>query len=196
MPYPNLNSTGAILLAGAVLSTACRPDAAQSGAANVAAADTAAGQEQVSGAAAEAAAAPPLPPTAEPFQTTDFRRGKAAGDKKIEGTLDAIAPGSPELDGTYLRVRLSGLDPGPHAWHIHNGPCAEIGRIIVPFTATDSIQGIGEPIVADASGRAEHTTFVPTDMLSRQRMDKRAYSVRVHERAGPDPGQSVACARL
>lgn len=172
------------MVAGGLLSTACQQEAAQTRAAELSTADTA------------AAAVPPPPPDAEPFQTTDFRRGKAAGDKKIEGTLDAIAPDSPDLDGTYLRVRLSGLAPGPHAWHIHNGPCAEIGRIIVAFTPTDSIQGIGESIVADASGRVEHSTFVPTDMLSRQRMEKRAYSVRVHERDGPDPGQSIACARL
>ncbi|CAN5322550.1 hypothetical protein BH24GEM2_BH24GEM2_04980 [soil metagenome] len=186
MPNRILQRTGAFLLAGVVLSTACRQEAAQTPAADIAAADT----------AAEAASAPPLPPNAEPFQTTDFRRGQAAGDKKIEGTLDAIAPESPELNGTYLRVRLSGLDPGPHAWHIHNGPCSQVGRIIVALTAIDTIPGIGAPIVADASGRAEHTTFVPTDMLSRQRMELRAYSVRVHERDGPDPGLSVACARL
>jgi hypothetical protein len=192
VPYPILQRTGAVLLAGAVLSAACRREAAQTPAEEAAAADTAAAQEQV----AEAASAPPLPPNAEPFQTTDFRRGQAAGDKKIEGTLDAIAPDSPDLNGTYLRVRLSGLDPGPHAWHIHNGPCSQIGIIIVALTATDSIQGISEPIVADASGRAEHVTFIPTDMLSRQRMELRAYSVRVHERDGPDPGPSVACARL
>ena len=193
MPYLTLQRTAAVLLAGAVLSSACRQEAAQGRAAEMQAADTAAAQEQV----AEAAAAPALPPpTAEPFQTTDFKRGQGAGDKKIEGTLDAIAPDSPELDGTYLRVRLSGLNPGPHAWHIHNGLCAEVGRIIVAMTSTDTIQGIDKPIVADAGGNADHTAFVPTDMLSRQRMELRAYSVRVHVGDGPDYGLSMACARL
>lgn len=192
MPYLTLQRTGAVLLVGAVLSSACRQEAAQGRAADMTAADTLAAREQV----AETAAVPPPPPNAEAFQTTDFRRGHGAGDSKIEGTLEAIAPDSPDLDGTYLRVRLSGVEPGPHAWHIHNGLCAAIGRIIVALTPTDSIQGIDRPIVADAAGKADHTAFVPTEMLSRQRMEKRAYSVRVHVRNGPDPGPSVACARL
>lgn len=193
MLYLTLQRTAAVLLAGAILSSACRQEAAQGRGAEMQAADTAAAQEQV----AAATAAPALPPpTAEPFQTTDFKRGQGAGDKKIEGTLDAIAPDSPELDGTYLRVRLSGLNPGPHAWHIHNGLCGEVGRIIVAMTFTDTIQGIDRPIVADAGGNADHTAFVPTDRLSRQRMELRAYSVRVHVHAGPDYGLSAACARL
>ncbi len=186
MAYPILRRTGAILVAGGLLSTACQQEAAQTRAAELSTADTS---------AAAAAAVPPPPPDAEPFQTTDFRRGKAAGDKKIEGTLDAIAPDSPDLDGTYLRVRLSGLDPGPHAWHPQRSLCRH-RQDHCRLHTHGFHQGIGESIVADAKRPGRHSTFVPTDMLSRQRMEKRAYSVRVHERDGPDPGQSIACARL
>ena len=168
--------------------------------------NTAVAEEQPAGPAAAVAAPAPvvaapagpvLPrPTSEPFQTTDFRAGAGAEGREIGGTLEAFPSQPGEPDGVYLYARVTGLTPGPHAWHIHAGPCSEVGRIIVPFTATEDTAGIAGPLVADSSGAAEQTVYVPLNLLSRQRMEVRAYSVRVHVGSGIDFGPSRACARL
>lgn len=142
-------------------------------------------------------AAARVPPGAQPFHTTEFKAGAGAKSKRgIKGTLEAFPSQPNEPNGVYVRVRLAGLRPGTHAWHIHNGPCSDIGRVIVALTPADTMQGIAQPIVADSAGTAEQTAFVLINALSRKRMELRAYSVRVHVPEGDHTAPSEACARL
>lgn len=161
-------------------------------------------------------------PTTEPTameSTAMFEPGPAGAN--VSGMV-RIIPSDEEL---RLEVQLNGLTEGEHAWHIHNAPCGEEGPIVVAITPTaDHPEGVGDPIEAGADGSAEADVTIPRDRIppglqnvlgtsgmvgqpgaATGQADTAAqatgaqgdqFSLHVHERAGVDHGQTVACADL
>lgn len=77
----------------------------------------------------------------------------ASGQAGIGGTVRAID--LPATEDIQVQVEATGLPPGPHAWHIHAGSCAQQGAVVVPFTPTRQMEGLDEDIRADANGEAQ-----------------------------------------
>lgn len=102
----------------------------------------------------------------------------------------------PNTSDMQIQVELSGLTTGAHAWHIHSGACGQQAPVLVAFTPTAQMQGLDEPITANANGEAKEDARIPSDRLTRQQLEAGAYSVHVHQRAGLDHGPTVACANL
>jgi Cu/Zn superoxide dismutase len=113
-----------------------------------------------------------------------------------DGTVSGNVEIDPNLDGTAISVQFTGLTPGEHAWHIHQGTCATPGDVVVPFTDTESMMGIGEPLTADEEGNASAEVTVPAASLATDAIETGDYSLHVHERGGTDSGASVACSDL
>lgn len=130
------------------------------------------------------------------IRAADYRPGPGAGDRPVDGTVRLLAPRSGEFEGFHMYTRVEGLRPGEHAWHIHAGPCGTDAAVVVAFTATKAQQGIDQPLVAGSDGKAMETAFLPGEALSRQQLERGAYSVRIHERGGTDHGAVVACAEI
>jgi Cu/Zn superoxide dismutase len=136
---------------------------------------------------------PPLDTTdpidPEPYTTMV---SPASPDGMVSGNVEV----DPNEDGTEISVEFTGLTPGEHAWHIHQGTCAAPGNVVVPFTDTESMMGIGEPLDADDDGNASAEVTIPAASLATNAIETGDYSLHVHERGGTDHGASVACADL
>lgn len=95
-----------------------------------------------------------------------------------------------------MDARVTGLEEGGHAWHIHAGPCGTDAPVVVPFTPTPDMPGLGEALTPGADGVATQSVTVPTSTLSVPQIRGGDYSVHVHENPGVDHGPTVACANL
>ena len=119
---------------------------------------------------------------------SDFRAGEAGGE--IEGTLREV-----ERNGIVeLEVRVAGLSPGEHAWHIHAAPCGQQGPVVLALSSTREMEGRAGPVTANAQGAVERTVALPG--IDRSWIGAGDHSLHIHARAGLDHGQSVACADL
>lgn len=118
----------------------------------------------------------------------------------VPTTPDGTAAGTVELDpnpdGTEINAEFTGLTPGEHAWHIHQGTCAAPGDVVIAFTDTETMMGIAGPLEADADGNASAEVTVPAASLATDAIETGDYSLHVHESGGTDHGPSVACADL
>lgn len=125
---------------------------------------------------------------------TEFTAPEGA-PSDARGTLRLLVPVERLGDKPpKLHVRLAGLEPGPHAWHIHGAPCGVEAPVVVPLSATREMEAIHGPLEAGADGMAAAEVAVPP--LRELWVEAGAYSVHVHERPGADHGPTVACAAL
>jgi len=126
----------------------------------------------------------------------NFMAGPGAMDR-IGGTAQVMVPRPGEAKGVHVKVSLTGLSQGTHAWHIHEGSCAEMSdKIAVPLSSTEDSPGLAGPLAAGPNGVAEETVFVPNEKLSLDDMKKQRYSIHVHAMSGPQHGPTVACVDL
>ena len=132
--------------------------------------------------------APMTPPAEDAARTVDFQPGPAGAG--VTGVLQI----EPSGEDTQVRVNLTGLSQGEHAWHIHNAPCGADGPVVYAFTATADMEGTADPITVGEDGSAAATATVPGAILSRDLLSSGEYSIHVHERGGTDHGGTVACA--
>ena len=125
---------------------------------------------------------------------TEFRPLEGS-DSAVTGTLRLLVPVQPaEAEHPRIHVELAGLTPGPHAWHIHGGPCDVDAPVEVPISTPAGEEQLADPLEAGPDGRVTAEVRVPA--LSQLWVEAGAYSVHVHERAGTDHGATVACAVL
>lgn len=129
------------------------------------------------------------------IETHPFQAAPAA-EGPIGGQLQLMIPPTGQPEGLHVRARVEGLSPGPHAWHVHSGPCGEEAPVVVAFTPTAEREGIDQPLVAGPDGVAEETAFIPEEVLARRDIEVAGYSVHVHRAAGVEHGPTVACAPL
>lgn len=125
-------------------------------------------------------------------RTVQFQPGPTGGT--VSGTVRISEQTLGE--GLALEVDLTGLQPGEYAWHIHSGSCEQEGQIVVPFTPTPTMEGIGDPLQVGDDGRATANVDVPEDRLPREQFNVGEFSLHVHEGSGADFGPTVACANL
>lgn len=129
------------------------------------------------------------------------------GDVFINASLQPAGQGSgisgavrvvdlPATSDLHVQLEANGLPPGPHAWHIHSGTCANPGSVLVPFTSIGQMEGLDAPVVAGADGRAAEDAHVPGNLLTREQLTAGSYSLHIHAQAGTNPGSSIACATL
>jgi Cu/Zn superoxide dismutase len=134
---------------------------------------------------------PPSPPPATTAQPREipFEPGPAGA------TSAGMLRVTPQNDGGMeYAVELTGLTPGEHAWHIHSGACGTEGPVVLPITDTPDMEGVGDPVQVGEDGRGTATVTIPADRISA--LGTGPHSLHVHERAGTDPGPSVACANI
>lgn len=141
---------------------------------------------------AEGAASTDAPMNPEEMMDT----GPAHDPGSVLETPGVESPMAGRGGGFRLVVALDGLPPGPHAWHIHSGPCGQQAPVVVPFTATAQSQGIAHPLTADPAGSARAEVTVPASQMTLERLASGRYSIHVHRSAGTDHGPTVACANL
>jgi len=154
---------------------------------------------------------PAVQPVTEPVITGDFEEPEGAAD--VDGNFE-LRSESP--DASILRVELEGLTPGEHAWHIHEGDCANLGQVVIALTpATDQPTMPGaQALMADADGKATATVTIPRADLDKLHTGapgtpatpgqaesaagevQQRYSINVHQQAGENPGPPAACANL
>lgn len=132
---------------------------------------------------------------------------RTVGDVFITSNIQGTGAGSnagglvrlvdlPATEDMQVQVEATGLPSGSHSWHIHSGTCAQPGGVVVAFTTIGQNEGLDEPIVADAQGRAAEDARVPANRLTRQQITSGSYIVNIHARSGPNPGPTIACADL
>ncbi|MGH7542112.1 MAG: hypothetical protein ACRELC_14050 [Gemmatimonadota bacterium] len=140
-------------------------------------------------------------PTAERTPASDqpmvvheasFEAGEAS-QGPVDGTVRVTDPGAGgDLE---LEVRITGVQPGEHAWHIHEGACTQAGAVHLALSATQGQEGIVDPLNADEQGVIDESVAVPE--LDRSLFGTGGqYSLHVHEQGGVDHGATVACATL
>lgn len=135
--------------------------------------------------------------TAQPMVSTDaqpYTKDLVASGtgSMLEGTVQL----APNVDGTSLHVVAHGVPAGEHAWHIHRGTCTDSGPVVVAFTDTDSMTGIGQALIADADGNVDTRVDVPNASLDADSLEMGPFSLHVHEKSGTDHGPTIACADL
>jgi Cu/Zn superoxide dismutase len=135
----------------------------------------------------------PAPPTPAPSEADE---GEAEDEGATEPETTATAEASPAGEGFRLEVEIEGLSEGPHAWHIHDGPCGETAGIAVALTTTQDAEGITQPLNATAGAPASGTVTVAADRLTLDQLETGEYSLHVHAQGGTDHGPTVACADL
>lgn len=129
------------------------------------------------------------------IETNPFQAAPAA-EGPVGGELQLMIPPTGEPEGLHVQARVEGLSPGPHAWHVHSGPCGEEAPVVVAFTPTAEREGIAQPLVAGPDGVAQGTAFIPEGVLARRDVEVGGYSVHVHREGGVEHGPTVACAPL
>lgn len=132
------------------------------------------------------------------LKTVEFEPWEGGDYGPINGAVEVFQGDT--RDGDYrLTVRLGGLGPGEHAWHIHSGPCDSDAPVVVSFTPSekrDENVDLSKPLIPGEGGVAEATVTVPHDQLSLDELVSGEYSLHVHQTAGVDHGPTVACANL
>lgn len=131
---------------------------------------------------------------------------RATGDEFITAGIRPAGGGNagglvrvidiPTTSTMQVQVEATGLPPGPHAWHIHTGTCAQPGSVVVPFTPIGQREGIDEAITAAADGRATEDAVIPGALLTRQQLTASPHIVNIHAQGGASPGPGIACAEL
>jgi hypothetical protein len=127
--------------------------------------------------------------------TTQFQATQDAGGLQVQGMAELRQRGATMNDGLELRVNLTGLSEGDHAWHIHGGTCQSPGQVLIPISGIGDRSGIGSDLNADSNGRAEASVNIDHDHLM-QLQQGQSYIVNVHLRGGDNPGPAIACAPL
>lgn len=128
--------------------------------------------------------------------SADFQAPEGMNTAGLDGTVEVLRP-QPEMEGMptpHLRVRLAGLTPGDHAWHVHSGPCGTPAPVQIALTSTADMEGLTNPLIADAGGEASAEVAVPA--LQDLMLGQGRYSLHVHASGGVDHGGTVACADL
>jgi Cu/Zn superoxide dismutase len=127
--------------------------------------------------------------------TASFEPGEGAPEGEVNGTVTVLEGAEP--GGDYqLAVRVDGLSPGEHAWHIHSAPCGQEGPVVVPFTPTEEDRGLAQPLTPGAGGTVDVNVTVPRDRLTLAQLGSGAYSLHVHQKGGVEHGPTLACANL
>ena len=131
---------------------------------------------------------------------------RATGDEFITAAIRPSGGGNagglvrvidvPTTSSMQIQVEATGLPPGPHAWHIHTGTCAQPGAVVVPFTTIGQREGIDEAITAEADGRATEDALIPGALMTRQQLTASPHIVNIHAQGGANPGAGIACADL
>lgn len=129
--------------------------------------------------------------TADTIYTTDLEGSDpAAGEVEGEVAIVAGAAGS----ALALSIDGSGLAPGAHAWHIHQGACGTDGPVRIPLSETSDMEAITGPIDVDDMGSFRATVDVPA--LDRSFVGEGEHSLHIHMEPGVDHGPTVACATI
>lgn len=120
--------------------------------------------------------------------------GNAAGILKLLVPTEAVEPAA--MEPMRIQVELTGLEAGPHAWAVWEGPCGtDGGGPLVPLSDLGEQEGLVAPLQVAEDGTAY--AQVPVPPLRELWVDAGDYSVRVFGDADPtDPGSLVACAVL
>jgi Cu/Zn superoxide dismutase len=143
--------------------------------------------------------APAPAPAPQPMDmvvaTGQFQPTGEAGAMQVMGTAELRRAGTDRSDGLELVVQLSGLDDQEHAWHIHEGACDNVGRIVVPLSGGGALDGIDDDLEADSDGNVNRTVEIDEEHLA-VLSSNQSYSVNVHQGSGDNPGAPVACATL
>jgi Cu/Zn superoxide dismutase len=142
-------------------------------------------------------------PTEQPADMTTQPEGAvimqsdftAEAGQNVTGAVTVLRGDQPGGD-FQVAVRLVGLMPGEHAWHIHSAACGTEAPVVVPFTQTSDEDGLASPLSPGPAGAAEQVVTVPRDRLPLEQLQAGEYSIHVHERGGVDHGPTVACANL
>jgi Cu/Zn superoxide dismutase len=108
----------------------------------------------------------------------------------ISGTASFMRDG----DELELTVNLNGLPEGDHAWHIHQGGCDADGPVVLAFSETADMEGIGDDLEADGDGHAEASVDIPADRAGL--LNAGEHSIHVHQSGGEDHGPAIACAPI
>lgn len=119
--------------------------------------------------------------------------GDAAG--QVTGTADLTRLGETADAGMELRVHLMGLGEGDHAWHIHDGTCANRGGVVLPLSDAAGQDGVSGDLEADGSGMVERTVSLDAEDVALLTAGQ-GYSLNVHASGSDNPGSPVACATL
>lgn len=137
----------------------------------------------------------PTTPTNETAAVTgQFQAPEGATNTNVSGMVD-LRPATMG-EGMTLEAQLQGLPPGEHAWHIHAAPCGEQGPVVVAFTETETMQGIGQPLSVGDDGSAQQSVDIPQSAMQTLNFENQQYSIHVHENPGVDHGATIACADL
>jgi Cu/Zn superoxide dismutase len=127
------------------------------------------------------------------FVEANLQRSGTAGPANVGGTVRLLD--LPATDNSHIQVAATGLPPGPHAWHIHTGTCAQAGGVVLAFTTAGQNQGIDNPIVAGADGRGAEDADIPANRMTQQQLTGSPHALHIHANVTP-PGASIACADL
>lgn len=136
----------------------------------------------------------PPPPINMTVSSTQFQPADTPESAGITGTAELRnVDGSTDVE---LVVRLQGVPEGPHGWHIHGAPCGAEGPVLIPLTATSTLEGISDALNAGSDGLAEKTVTIPAASMNGVNFETAGQSVRVHQKDGTDHGPTIACANL
>jgi hypothetical protein len=140
------------------------------------------------------------PPTGDATRRVDLEADfepPQGTESDVAGTVRILVaePAGAEGSAPQLAVDLTGLEPGEHAWHIHEGSCeADTPPVEIALSPTAEMEGITGPLVVQLDGTA--SAEVPVPQLEYLMTGSGRYSLHVHEHAGTDHGATVACANL
>lgn len=120
----------------------------------------------------------------------------------VVGSEGVSVRGSVEMfrdapDTFLLTVMLQGVPAGEHAWHIHRGKCdASNAPVAVALSQAGDEPALTGPLTAAADSTVNGTVAIPASEITSEQLRSGDYSLRVHSRAGPDHGPTIACADL
>jgi len=110
----------------------------------------------------------------------------------LDGVIAIVTTGP--VAPLRLVVHARGLPSGPHAWHIHQGPCSSSGDVVLALPATADSDGHAGPIFVPDNGVVDLAVAVPE--LQATMVGAREHSVHIHADAGEDHGPTIACATI
>lgn len=160
-----------------LLATACAPDDGE--------------RDQRPDDTANVSAAPSPYGSDEPDTIFSAQLSGTQGQQGVEGRLSLVGEGDDPIE---LHVRGSGLPPGEHAWHIHEGACGSSGPVRIALSETADMGGITGALEVDRDGAFEESVEVPE--LTPDLAGRGGHSLHVHQRGGTDHGPTIACATI
>lgn len=102
------------------------------------------------------------------------------GGSGVTGEATISAQG----EGTMVMVTLMNAPQGPHAGHIHQGTCANLGEVVAPLETITVPTANGT-----AMGHSTVSMGVPAIMDGR-------HIIAYHENAGDTPGAPIVCGSI